>query len=300
MTAEDLAKQARMSAMTVGMPTDKSGLTVKSAGTPPERTTPASASATAPVATTPTRGYSQADMDRFASSPDTVASMQRINATLAATDKLAADMKPTTDGTMNQFQLDAVGLKEQPKVAPKGVDPLGYYQLSNMGMTNAEREKYNADLDRSTILNNEPRMSLIDSPEWLNENFGVKLPAQPAAPTPVATQQNYALNVPDDVMKQMESYNFQFKHGGTTSKAFAVNGAGDGREDKIDAKLSDGEYVIDAETVALLGNGSSKAGAQQLDKFRVNIRKHKGQKLASGKFSANAKSPEAYMAGGRS
>jgi hypothetical protein len=115
-----------------------------------------------------------------------------------------------------------------------------------------------------------------------------------------AAQQNYALNVPEDIMKQLESYNVQFKHGGTTSKAFAVNGAGDGRADKIDAKLSDGEYVIDAETVALLGNGSSKAGAQQLDKFRVNIRKHKGQKLASGKFSANAKSPEAYMAGGRS
>ena len=92
---------------------------------------------------------------------------------------------------------------------------------------------------------------------------------------------------------------FRSNHGGTTSRAFAVNGAGDGREDKIDAKLSDGEYVIDAETVALLGNGSSKAGAAQLDKFRVNVRKHKGQKLASGKFSANAKSPEAYLAGGR-
>jgi hypothetical protein len=80
---------------------------------------------------------------------------------------------------------------------------------------------------------------------------------------------------------------------------FAVEGAGDGRDDKIPALLSDGEYVIDAETVALLGNGSNKAGAKMLDKFRVNVRKQKGRKLARGEFSAKAKRPEHYLAGGR-
>lgn len=79
---------------------------------------------------------------------------------------------------------------------------------------------------------------------------------------------------------------------------FAVRGPGTGRSDSIDAKLSDGEYVMDAETVALLGDGSSKAGAQKLDRFRVNVRKHKGRDLARGKFSVKAKMPEAYMAGG--
>lgn len=80
---------------------------------------------------------------------------------------------------------------------------------------------------------------------------------------------------------------------------FAVSGPGDGRSDSIPARLSDGEYVIDAETVALLGNGSAKAGAERLDAFRVNVRKHKGRDLARGKFSVKAKRPEAYMAGGR-
>lgn len=80
---------------------------------------------------------------------------------------------------------------------------------------------------------------------------------------------------------------------------FAVRGPGDGRSDSIPARLSDGEYVIDAETVALLGNGSPKAGAERLDDFRVSIRKHKGRNLAQGKFSVNAKKPEAYLAGGR-
>ena len=63
--------------------------------------------------------------------------------------------------------------------------------------------------------------------------------------------------------------------------------------------LSDGEYVIDAETVAMLGNGSTKAGADALDEFRVNIRKHKGRALSKGKFSDNAKKPEQYLKKGR-
>jgi hypothetical protein len=88
------------------------------------------------------------------------------------------------------------------------------------------------------------------------------------------------------------------EHDAAPRQSFAVNGAGDGRSDSIPAKLSDGEYVMDAETVSLLGNGSNKAGAHQLDQFRVNLRKHKGAELAKGRFSVNAKNPQAYMAGG--
>ena len=54
-----------------------------------------------------------------------------------------------------------------------------------------------------------------------------------------------------------------------------VHGPGDGQSDDIPAMLADGEYVFDAETVAQIGNGSTKAGAQALDQFRKNIRKHK-------------------------
>jgi len=86
---------------------------------------------------------------------------------------------------------------------------------------------------------------------------------------------------------------------GTSRNSYAVKGAGTGRSDEIPALLSDGEYVIDAETVAMLGDGSSEAGAKRLDDFRINVRKHKGRNLAKGKFSANAKRPEKYLAGGR-
>jgi hypothetical protein len=86
---------------------------------------------------------------------------------------------------------------------------------------------------------------------------------------------------------------------GTSRESYAVRGPGSGRSDEIPALLSDGEYVIDAETVALLGDGSSEKGAKRFDDLRVKIRKHKGRNLAKGKFSANAKRPEKYLAGGR-
>jgi hypothetical protein len=86
---------------------------------------------------------------------------------------------------------------------------------------------------------------------------------------------------------------------GMSDNSFAVNGPGTGRSDEIPAMLSDGEYVMDAEFVALLGDGSPKAGADILDQFRINVRKDKGRKLAKGEFSANAKRPEHYLKGGR-
>jgi hypothetical protein len=110
---------------------------------------------------------------------------------------------------------------------------------------------------------------------------------------------NPSMYVPDD-MRFAEGGAFAAKRGGSSKRTeFAVNGPGTGRSDDIPAVLSDGEYVIDAETVALLGDGSSKAGAKKLDELRVKVRKHKGQKLAKGRFSAKAKNPEAYLSGGR-
>jgi hypothetical protein len=76
-----------------------------------------------------------------------------------------------------------------------------------------------------------------------------------------------------------------------------VRGGGSGRDDTINARLSDGEYVMDAETVAMLGDGSTDEGAKRLDKMRAQLRKHKGKTLARGKFSPNAKSPLAYLKG---
>jgi hypothetical protein len=93
---------------------------------------------------------------------------------------------------------------------------------------------------------------------------------------------------PEDAPKQLA-------RGGALSRL--ARGGGSGRDDTIDAKLSDGEYVMDAETVALLGDGSTDSGARRLDQMRAKIRQHKGKSMARGKFSANAKSPLAYLKG---
>jgi hypothetical protein len=85
----------------------------------------------------------------------------------------------------------------------------------------------------------------------------------------------------------------QFKTGTT---GHFVQGAGDGQSDDIPAMLADGEYVFDADTVAALGNGSSKAGALQLDKMRKSIRKHK-RSAPHDKIPPKAKSPLEYLKG---
>ena len=106
-------------------------------------------------------------------------------------------------------------------------------------------------------------------------------------------------SMPESIMSDYGQRYFTGFAGGGDVDSFAVRGPGTGRSDEIPAMLSDGEYVIDAETVALLGDGSSKAGAKKLDDLRVKIRKHKGKKLAKGKFSHDAKPADKYMAGGR-
>jgi hypothetical protein len=78
------------------------------------------------------------------------------------------------------------------------------------------------------------------------------------------------------------------------SQGSSVNGAGDGQSDDIPAMLADGEYVIDADTVAQLGNGSNKAGAKALDKMREAIRAHK-RAAPINKIPPKAKSPLAYL-----
>jgi hypothetical protein len=107
----------------------------------------------------------------------------------------------------------------------------------------------------------------------------------------------YASGTPD---ARQGTYNYQAPIGKARGGALSAvsrfaQGAGSGRADTIDAKLSDGEYVIDAETVAMLGDGSNKEGAKRLDAMRQNIRSHKGKTLAKGKISPNAKSPLSYL-----
>jgi len=77
-------------------------------------------------------------------------------------------------------------------------------------------------------------------------------------------------------------------------RGFAVGGAGTGQSDDIPTMLSDGEYVFDADTVAALGDGSTKAGSAVLDRMREEIRKHK-RSAPVNDIPPKAKTAMAYL-----
>ena len=86
--------------------------------------------------------------------------------------------------------------------------------------------------------------------------------------------------------------------GGLTQVQGLLRGGTAGQADLVNARLSDGEYVMDADTVAALGDGNTEAGAKQLDKMRERIRRHK--RSASPKnIPPPAKSPLSYLSGGK-
>ena len=72
-----------------------------------------------------------------------------------------------------------------------------------------------------------------------------------------------------------------------------VKGAGAGQDDAVPAKLSDGEYVVPADAVAHLGDGSSDAGAQKLTGMVKAVRAHKA--TAHAGFPPRSKSPLSYI-----
>lgn len=55
---------------------------------------------------------------------------------------------------------------------------------------------------------------------------------------------------------------------------YYAQGGGTGQSDDIPAMLHDGDFVMDADTVASLGDGSSKAGAEVLEKMRKQVPHH--------------------------
>lgn len=81
-------------------------------------------------------------------------------------------------------------------------------------------------------------------------------------------------------------------HGGTP----LVRGQGGGQSDQIHARLSPGEYVMDADVVSALGDGSNDEGAKRLDQMREEIRRHKRGASPAG-IPPKALSPLSYLKG---
>ena len=86
-----------------------------------------------------------------------------------------------------------------------------------------------------------------------------------------------------------------FSEGGLNSLGNTyVNGKGDGTSDSIPAMLANGEFVIPADVVSSLGNGSNDSGAKILDEFLKTIRAHK-RKADPKKLPPDSKGPLGYL-----
>lgn len=67
----------------------------------------------------------------------------------------------------------------------------------------------------------------------------------------------------------------------------AINGPGTGTSDSVPAMLSDGEHVIDQQTVNMLGGGSNARGHKAIERFKQKARARAGVK--------NPKKPPAFQ-----
>lgn len=158
----------------------------------------------------------------------------------------------------------------------------------------------------SGVYNQTPWGGTADTPTTFNFKDGGMATPLMAGGGEVQTPSYYTFGEvvnPQDVLNQM-AQGGQPKQGGLHvpvvegrhdyRNGSRVTGEGDGQSDDIPAMLADGEYVFDADTVAQLGNGSTKAGSDLLDKFREEIRAHK-RSAPVNKIPPAAKSPLAYM-----
>jgi hypothetical protein len=93
----------------------------------------------------------------------------------------------------------------------------------------------------------------------------------------------------------VEGFNPQFfSEGGQNASNTYVEGDGDGTSDSVPAMLANGEFVIPADVVADLGNGSNSAGAAILDKFLEAVREDKSSNDPS-ELPPESKGPLAYL-----
>ena len=130
-----------------------------------------------------------------------------------------------------------------------------------------------------------PALDLYSTPT----NTGIQQ-AQTPAPNPAT--QSYAMG--GDVQNNgayQHNPSF-FSEGGMENRY--VQGEGNGTSDDVAAMLADGEFVIPADVVSRLGNGSSNAGAHVLDQFLSVVREDKNDHDPH-ELPPDSKGPLAYL-----
>jgi hypothetical protein len=96
---------------------------------------------------------------------------------------------------------------------------------------------------------------------------------------------------------QYQEHNPSFYSEGGMENRY-VKGDGDGTSDDVVAMLANGEFVIPADVVAALGNGSNDAGAHVLDQF-LSVVRQDNHSNDPDELPPESKGPLAYLAQAR-
>jgi hypothetical protein len=162
-----------------------------------------------------------------------------------------------------------------------------------------EENPLHASTDPSTVSNDPSLYGKASAPIYASRSTGDTLyDKNPLGGTELLYAMGGEINPPDDQTGIASGTPLRnFEQGGIYGLAAGgmpprfLSGGGDGMSDSIkasingnqEARLADGEFVIPADVVSHLGNGSSKAGAKQLYSMMDKVRKARTGRKSQGK-----------------
>lgn len=182
---------------------------------------------------------------------------------------------------MAKKDLKALNEAEKAAVVPKPMAPKGSASIERPEDSRIKRRAYTTSESMAYAEGGE-----VMAPDGGNEKSLIsnaaaaiqgQLDEQSAALALGAFVQQYGQDALKDFIERVQSGELEQTAARSEGK---LSGPGDGMNDRIpasvggrqDVLLSDGEFIVPADVVSGLGNGSSEAGAKQLEKFMERIR----------------------------
>ena len=175
-------------------------------------------------------------------------------------------------GELKEIPEDNKGLKALAKEKPNVVENMGFKAMQEGGAVEGDMEANKIIDDAVNAIK-----GLSDSPEIALGVFVAK----------------YGEEALEDLIERVNDGEFD-----QPREDNMIEGEGDGMDDKVpatlegeqDVMLSDGEFVVPADVVSGIGNGSSDAGARELEDMMTRVRK-----LRTGKTEQPEQVPQEMM-----
>ena len=181
-------------------------------------------------------------------------------------------MALSNGGELKPIPEDNAGLKALAKEKPSVVENMGFKAMQEGGAVEGDMEANKIIDDAVNAIK-----GLSDSPEIALGLFVAK----------------YGEEALEDLIERVNDGEFD-----QLREDNMIEGEGDGMDDKVpatlegeqDVMISDGEFVVPADVVSGIGNGSSDAGARELEDMMTRVRK-----LRTGKTEQPEQVPQEMM-----